>query len=474
MKNTRNTIILLLLALAQFLVVTDSAIINVALPAMQQALHISDSNLQWVVTSYLLTFGGFLLLGGRAADLFGRRRMLIAGIVGFSFFSLLLGLTSSGSVLIALRALQGLAAAFMAPAALSILLTTFPEGPARNKALGVWTLVASGGVAAGVFLGGFITQNFGWQWNFFVNVPLGVIAIIGIMRVVPAYLSESEDKNIDIPGALLVTSGLMVLVYALTLAVEAGWTSGSTLGLFGLSLALLIGFVANEVRAKHPLMPLSIFQERNIISANLMMLPVMAGCLGLFFFSSLYLQNVLQYTPLMSGLAFLPIPIVIGILSASAPKILARFALKPVLIAGISSMALGTFLLSLLTQSSPYLFHLLPAFVLMGGGLGLSFMAITVAATSGVPADKSGLAAGLINTTQQIGGALGIAVLAVVASATSLAATNSGREVVQAALAGYKQAFLWATGSILIALCIATFTVRTPKNEVVQEAPTAL
>ncbi|HKX72698.1 MAG TPA: MFS transporter [Candidatus Saccharimonadales bacterium] len=474
MKQKHTTIILLLLALSQFLVVLDSAIINVALPAIKEALHFSDAALQWVVTAYILTFGGFLMLGGRTADLFGRRRVLVSGIAGFTVFSLLLGLSQNSEMLITLRALQGLSAAFMAPAALSILLTTFKEGHERNKALSIWSVVGSGGAAAGVFLGGILTEYLGWQWNFFVNVPLGILTIWGIMKFVPAHMQEAKDRHLDFPGAALVTSGLMALVYALTQAPETGWTSTSTLLPLGLSILLLIGFLVNESRVKHPLVPLNIFKTRNVTGGNLIMLPVMAGGLGLFFFSSLYIQNVLQYSPVMSGLSFLPIPIIIGLVSTRSPKLIERFGFKALMVTGVSLTALGTLLLSFLGAESSYVFHLLPAFILMGVGLGLSFVSVTIAATSGVKPEQSGLASGLINTSQQIGGALGIAILAVVASTGAAAGVASGMTELQASLQGYQQAFFWAAMLMVAALFVAIFVIRQPKKSVGQQISEAI
>lgn len=462
---TKNrTFILLLLALTMFLVVLDSAIINVALPAIKESLHFETATLQWVLTSYILTFGGFLMLGGRTADLYGRRRVLVMGIAGFSLFSLLIGFATSDTMLVILRALQGLAAAFMAPTALSILLATFKEGSERNKALSVWSIVASGGAAAGVFLGGVLTQYLGWRWCFFVNVPIGILAIVGILKYVPAHIQEAKDKRLDVIGAILVTSGLMALVYALTQVPEVGWTAPSTLWTVIASVVLLGLFIFNETRTKHPLIPLSIFRIRNVNAGNLIMLPVMAGALGMFYFSSLYIQNVLQYSPLLTGLAFLPVPIIIGIISTRAPRLLGVFGVKPLILLGLSLIAIGTFLMSLLAADSSYLLHILPAFLLLGIGFGLSFVSITVAATSGVPADEAGLAAGLINTAQQIGGALGLAIIAAVASATTVTDTAAGQTIVEASLHGYQQAFLTASGLVVVALIVAILVIRTPKH----------
>jgi EmrB/QacA subfamily drug resistance transporter len=466
----KSTIILLLLALSQFLVVLDSAIITVALPAIKDGLNFDASGLQWVVTAYVLTFGGFLMLGGRTADLFGRRNILVAGMAGFTLFSLLIGLAQSSEMIIAMRALQGLAAAFMSPAALSILLTTFSEGHERNKALAVWSMVASGGAAAGVFLGGLLTQYMGWRWNFFVNVPIGLITLFGIIKFVPLHTKEESDKHLDLPGAVLVTTGLMSLVYALTEASKSGWTSGDTLLPFGLSILLLVGFVFNETKVKHPLVPLSIFRIRNVTGANLIMLPVVAGALGVFYFTSLYIQNILHYTPLIGGASFLPIPIIIFAVSKIAPKLLGKYGFKPLLIVGTSLVALAMIILSTLGIDSSYWLHILPAFILIGVGMGLSFVSITVAATTGVPAHESGLASGLINTSNQVGAALGIAVLAVVASSVTAGALGNGALEAAATLQGYQYAFATAAGLIAIGLLVAIFVL---KNSATKATPSA-
>lgn len=463
--KTNPKIILLLLALSQFLVVLDSAIVNVALPAIKEALHFDTASLQWVITAYILTFGGFLMLGGRMADLFGRRKILVYGIVGFTVLSLLIGLAPNSTSLIVLRALQGLAGAFMSPAALSILLTTFKEGEERNKALSVWSVVASGGAAAGVFLGGLITETLGWQWNFFVNVPIGIIAAWGVLKYVPEHIKEASDKKLDLPGAALVTLGLMALVYGLTQAPEAGWGSWHTIAPLVASIGLLAAFVWNESRAPHPLVPLSIFKIRNVVGGNLVMLPIVAGGLGSFFFCSLYVQNVLGYSPIMSGLAFLPIPIIIGLVSTRAPRLLGKFGFKKMLLAGTTFVGLGMLNMGFLTESSSYFVNLLPGFVLLGVGMGLSFVAVTVAATAGVPGQQAGLASGLINTSNQVGAALGIAVLAVIAAGVTTNALAAGNiSETAAALLGYKYSFFTAAGLLAIALLVTIFVIREPKN----------
>jgi MFS family permease len=366
-------------------------------------------------------------------------------------------------MLIAMRALQGLAGAFMAPTALSILLASFEEGHPRNRALSVWSIVASGGAAAGVFLGGVLTQYLGWRWCFFVNVPIGIAAIFFIRRYIPAHIAEAKDKHLDLPGAILVTGGLMALVYALTLVPGSGWTDAWTLTWLAVSAELLLAFLFNEGRSRHPLMPFHIFRLRNVSAANFMMLPMMAGALGMFYFSSLYIQNVLAYSPSKTGLAFLPVPIIIGVVSYQAPRLLGRFGFKPLLVVGTICITVGIFLMSFVSATSSYLVNLLPGFVILGLGFGVAFVAVTVAATAGVPGDEAGLASGLINTSQQIGGALGLAILAVVAATSASAASADGHSFAEASVVGYQNAFLTASVLMAVALAIAIFVIRTPK-----------
>ncbi|HEX8932463.1 MAG TPA: MFS transporter [Patescibacteria group bacterium] len=463
--SKNNKIILFLLSLTMFVVVLDSAIINVALPAIKKGLNFSTADLQWVLTAYILTFGGFLMLGGRTADLYGRRKILVAGLGGFILFSLLIGFSTSSAMMIVLRALQGLAGAFMAPTALSILLTTFEEGQGRNKALSIWSIVASGGGAAGVFLGGVLTQYFGWQWCFFVNVPIGIAAIVGILKYIPSHIQEAADKKLDLLGAILVTGGLMMLVYALTLATQDGWAAIPTLSSFGISIALLATFIFNENRAKHPLVPLSIFRIRNVTGGNLIMLPVIAGALGQFFFLSQYVQNVLHYSPVLSGLCFLPVPIIIGVVSYNVPRFLGKFGFKTLAVVGIGLATLGVLMISFLGASSSYWLHMLPAFILLGFGFGISFVSITIAATTGVPGDEAGLAAGLINTSQQIGGALGLAILAVVANAAIAGALRQGINMDVASVQGYQMAFRTAAGLMFIAWLVSIFVIKAPTQK---------
>jgi EmrB/QacA subfamily drug resistance transporter len=448
----------LVVAVAQFMVVLDTSITNVALPAIKKSLNFSTSSLQWVVTAYALTFGGFLLLGGRAADQFGRRRTLQIGMAGFTLFSFLIGITNSSTMLIALRALQGMAAAFMSPAALSIVLATFKEGKERNRALGLWTTVATGGAAVGLLVGGALTQFVNWRWNFFINVPVGILVSLAIPRVVPKHESESTDKHLDLPGASLVTTGLISLVYSISQAPTKGWLSASTLGFFGASLVLLAGFVYNESKSKHPLMPLSIFKNRNVTGGNLIMAPVYAAMMGTFFLLSIYMQNVLGYSPLKSGLSFLPLPIILGLMSTRTPKLVNKYGFRRFLIIGPLVIAIAMALLSRLPVHGTYLANVFPTVVIMPFGVALTFMPVIAAATSGVRAQEAGLASGLVSTSQQMGGALGLAVLSGIASSVMTSNMNLGRAAAQ--VHGYDSAFTVAVGFLAAASITAALLIK--------------
>ena len=461
MKHSSRWIVLALLALAQFMVVLDSSVANVALPAIQKTLGFDTATLQWVITAYALTFGGFLLLGGRAADLFGRRRVLVTGIIGFTLMSLLIGIAQSPIELIAFRALQGMTAAFMSPSALSIVLTTFREGKARNTALGIWTAVAAGGAAAGLVVGGLLTEYLNWRWNFFINIPVGILTVIGIMRFVPKHASTASHRHLDLWGAALVTSGLMSLVYGLTEAPHWGWNSPGTIGFMALAAALLGGFLWNESKVSHPLVPLSIFNIRNVSGANAMSMPIMAGMLGMFFLLSYYIQSVMKYNPVEAGLAFLPFPITLAVVSNIVPRLVPKFGFKPFLITGTVLLSGGLLWLSHLSLESVYTTGILPAIFLMAAGMGMSFVSVSIAATSGVPANEAGLASGLLNTSQQMGGALGLAILAGVASSVT---QSSGQNPIEALVHGNTTAFAVASGFTIFALILAIAVIRTPKT----------
>ncbi len=471
MKQPSKWFTFSLLAVAQFMVVLDVAIVNVALPAIKQALHFNTGALQWIITAYALTFGGFLLLGGRAADLFGRKKMLMAGMAGFTLFSLLIGLSQSSTMLIVLRALQGLSAALMSPAALSLVLTMFQEGDERNRALGMWTNVSTGGAAAGLLLGGLLSQYLNWRWNFFVNVPIGVAVLVGIHKLLPAHAKEARDSNLDLPGAVLITGGLMGLVFALSQAPTWGWLAGSTLSIMGVSLAAIVAFIFNESRAKHPLMPLSIFKIRNVSGANIMAAPVSAGMFGMFFLTSLYISGVLGYSPVLTGLSFLPFPIILSLVSTRVSKMVSKVGYKPFLVAGLSLIAVAVALLARLPVHGSYVRDVLPTILLMPIGIGMTFMPLMAAATAGVPAKETGLASGLLNTAQQMGGAFGLAILSgVAASAAKAAATDS--TPLEALVHGYDMAFIVAVLLVLVALVLAITVIKQPRRPAAAVAPT--
>ncbi len=463
MKDTSKWLVFVLVAIAQFMVVLDNAITNVALPTIKQQLHFSSGALQWIVTAYALTFGGFLLLGGRAADLFGRRRTLLMGMGAFTFFSLLVGLSRTPFELISLRALQGMSAAFMSPAALSIVLVTFRDGPARNKALSFWTLVATGGAAIGLLLGGALTEYVGWRWNFFINVPVGIVVSLLIARYVPVHEREESENTLDIPGAVLATSSLMLLVLAFSQAPLWGWLDIKTLASFVASVALLAGFIFNESRVKRPLLPLSIFKIRNVRGANMIMAPLYASMLGVFFLLTVYVQGVLHYSPFVTGLSFLSFPVVLGIMSTRMPKLVARYGFKPFLIIGPLVIASGLVLLSQLHSGSSYLTGILPAAILMPLGIGMTMMPTIAAATSGVPGDQAGIASGLITTSQMMGGALGLSILSGVATSFTNRSLRLG--VTQALVHGDHIAFLIGTSFMVVAAIVAAVVIRTPKRE---------
>lgn len=466
MKQAINkTRVLIILAIAQFIVVLDSSIVNIALPAINKDLNFSPENLQWVVTAYTLTFGGFLLLGGRAADLFGRRKLFLAGIIAFTIASFLAGLSQSSGMLIALRAVQGLAAAFMSPAALSIVISTFKEGAERNKALGVWGGVAAGGAAAGLLFGGVLTEYFGWRWDFFVNVPVGIILALLVPKFIPDSKADVDHKHLDLPGAALATSGLMLLVFGLTKAPEYGWTDARSIWMIGGSLVLLALFIVNEKRSEHPLMPLHIFKIRNLSGANMMQLPITAGMFSTFFFLSLYTQQILQYSPVKSGLAFLPFALTIGLASANVSKLIGKIGYKTPMVVGPILITIGLLLFSRLTVDGSYLTDVLPAIFVTALGLGACFVSISIAATSGVPKHESGLASGLLNTSQQIGGALGLAIISGVFASSVKDSAMKGADAATAQVNGFHDAFIMGAIFTAVAALIAAVVIKHVKGE---------
>jgi EmrB/QacA subfamily drug resistance transporter len=422
-RETNKWVILVLVCLAQFMVILDATIVNVALPSIQQDLGLSEANLQWIVNAYTLVFGGFLLLGGRAGDLIGRKRLFLAGLVVFTVASLLDGLAVNEGMLIGSRALQGLGAAFISPAALSIISTTFAEGKERARALGVWAAIAIGGAAVGLILGGALTQAFSWPWIFFVNVPVGVATFVLALRLIPESRDEHAHRAFDVGGAISVTGGLMALVYAIVKAETDGWVSATTIGFFVLSAVLLTSFVAIELRSKAPLVRLSIFRVRSLLTANVVMLLVASGMFSMFFFNTLYIQRVLGYGPLEAGLAFLPFTAGIMISAGLASQFAPRVGVRPVAALGMIVTAVGMLLLVRLPVDGTYLADVLPSLVVTSLGMGAVFMPLTLIATTGLKDEDQGLASGLFNTSQQIGGALGLAILSTIAAGRT---TNAG------------------------------------------------
>lgn len=474
MKRVVNkNLVLLIVAVAQFMVVLDTSIVNVALPSIYKDLHFtSASSLQWVVTAYTLAVGGFLLLGGRAADLYGRRKMFMYAAAAFSVASLVCGLSQNSTMIQVLRAVQGLAAAFMSPAALSIVLTTFKEGKERTKALSVWGAVAAGGAAVGVLLGGVLTEYFSWRWNFFVNVPVGIAVVAAAYLYVPESKADLDHNKLDLPGAALVTSGLMLLVYAFTKAPQIGWLSARSLGLFAAATALLIGFVYNESRSKHALMPLSIFKIKGIAGSNLTQLPITASLFSMFFFVTLYLQNILHYSPIRSGLSFLVVPLTIGIISSQMGRVIAKIGYKKPIIVGPLLLAAGLFFLAHIPVQGSYVSNVLPGLILMAAGLGMTFICITIAATTGVPHRESGLASGLLNTSQQVGGSLGLAILSGVSASTTISylkahATSAKAPLTQATaqVQGYHHALYVGMGFALLAAVSAVLFIHEDRSK---------
>jgi EmrB/QacA subfamily drug resistance transporter len=466
----RKWLALALLSAVQFMVVLDIAIVNVALPSIKIDLGFSQGNLQWVISAYALFFGGFLLLGGRAADLLGRRRLFLAGIVLFTLSSLLAGLAWSEGSLIAARSFQGLGAAVISPAALSILSTTFTEGRERNIALGVWGAVGGFGAAAGVLLGGVLTETLSWSWIFFVNVPVGVAAFF----LAPRLLGESRDttvKSFDALGAVLVTGGLVALVYAITQSGTYGWGSGRTIGVIAAAVALLAGFGWWERRHAEPLMRFGILRTKTVAGANVGGLILGTATFSLFLMLTLYMQQVLGYSPMKTGVAYLAVAGSAILWSGVAAQLVNRIGVKPVLVTGMVALTSGLVYFTQVSVHGTYLSDLLPGFLLVGVGLGFSFVPISIAALAGVRPAEAGLASGLFNTTQQIGGALGIAVLSTIATSRTSHALAHGTALPSALVHGFTGAFVVGAGIAAVGIVAALTLIR---RDELEQAPEQL
>ncbi|HXS47600.1 MAG TPA: MFS transporter [Solirubrobacterales bacterium] len=452
---------LILLCSAQFVVVLDASIVNVALPSIGKALDFSQENLPWVVNAYVLTFGGFLLLGGRTADLLGRRRVFMAGLLLVAVASLAAGFAATEGQLIAARAAQGLGAAIISPAALSIVTTTFSDGSERNKALGVWGAVAGSGGAAGVLLGGILTDGLGWEWVLWVNVPVSLIAFALAPGLIAESRAESETRAFDVAGAVTVTAALSVLVYALVDANSAGWGSTKTLGLIALSVVLMASFVAIELRSAKPLVPFSIFRIRTLTGANVVGLLVGASLFSMFFFISLYMQQVLGYSAIHAGLSYLPLALLIMASAGIASQLVTKLGYKPVLAAGMLFIVVGLTWFSQVSVGGGFTTDILGPSLFAAAGLGFAFVTTTIAAVSGVEEGEAGLASGLINTSQQIGGALGLAVLSTVATSRTDDVMSSGSSsLVNGLTEGFQSAFLGGAAIAALGFVLTLVLIR--------------
>jgi EmrB/QacA subfamily drug resistance transporter len=449
--------VLAIVAVAQFMVILDASIVNVALPTIKRDVGFSEQSLSWILNAYTLIFGGFLLLGGRLADRLGRRRLFMAGIALFAAASLICGVSQSEGELLVARGFQGLGGAMVSPAALSIILTTFAEGPERNRALSVWGAIAGAGGAIGLLLGGILVQLLSWRWVFFVNVPIGAAVLVLAPRIIPESRSESAAKGgYDVGGAVTITLGTMALVFTLIKATSWGWTSGRTIAGFVVAAVLLAAFVAIERRHEDPLVPLRIFSNRSLSAADATLLLVVAALFGMFFFLTLYLQQVLGFSALKTGVAYLPLSLTLIGSSALASQFVDRFTPKPILVAGLVISTGGFILLTGVSGHGDYASHVVPAMIILGVGMGMSFVPVTIAGTSGVSPGDSGLASGLLNTTQQVGGSLGLAILTSVATSRTTSALHTGLALPAALTHGFTGAFI--VGAVLCAMG-AVFTM---------------
>ena len=455
LRSRRGALVLALLLLVQFLDFLDVSIVNVALPSIREDLHFSTQSLQWVVSGYVLTYGGFLLLGGRAADLVGRRRILVCGLSLFAVASLAGGLAQSEGVLIAARLAQGAGAAMMSPAALSVLTTTFTDKRDRNLALGAWAAVPGLAGATGVVLSGVLTEGPGWRWIFYLNVPVAALAGFGALALLAGERRARRQHSFDLRGAMLVTAGMLLFIYALVRAPEIGWGATETLAAIAVAGALLAAFVANERRARNPLVPFSIFRINGLAAANLTQLITFSGLYSMFFFLSLYMQGVLGYSPSHTGVAYLPLTAGFMISAGIATPLVPRVGTRPVIAAGALVAAGGLYFLSHVPVDGAYLGNVLPGIVIVALGAGAVFTGVTTAATEGVPEDKAGVASGLLNASMQFGGALGLAVLSAVATDRTAAVLGSGGDLPVALTAGFQRAFLLGSLIVLGAAAIA-------------------
>jgi len=456
--DPRRWYALAVLGVAYLMVILDVSIVNVALPSIQEDLDFAPENLQWVVSAYALTFGGFLLLGGRAGDVLGRKRIFIVGLVAFAVFSLLCGLSVSSGMLIAARALQGAAGAILSPSVFSITMVTFPEGAERNKALGILGAIAGSGAAIGVLLGGVLTEYAGWEWIFFVNVPIGLGAIYFVRREVRESRVEGLRRHFDAAGAVSVTASLMLLVYGLTQAPNKGWASAQTIGVLIGSAVLMAAFLFIEVRSPSPLVPLSFFRKRTPTGANIVGFGLGTMVFGMFFLLSLYQQQVLGFSALKTGVGYLAVALTAVLASGAAQAAVTRIGVKPALTFGLALIGGGLVYFTQISVDGSYFSDLFIGFILIGIGLGFAFVPVSIAALSGIEPREAGLASGLINTSQQIGGALGVAILTTVATSRADHLLASGESPPEAFTSGYSRAF-WVAAAFAAVSILATLLV---------------
>ncbi|MFI6978593.1 MFS transporter [Embleya sp. NPDC050154] len=465
LTTARGKLTLVLLCAVAFLDFVDASIVNIALPAIQRDLDLSNQGLQWVPSGYLLTYGGLMLLGGRAADLIGRRRVLTGGTLVFAASSLIGGLAQSSEVLIGARLAQGVGASMMLPAALSILTTSFGTGPDRNKALGAWAGTGALASAVGVFLGGVLTEGPGWRWVMFVNLPVCALVLPLIPRLLPDDKRRASVRGFDFLGTALATGGLVLLVHGLVKAPDQGWSSTRTVVELGVAACLLLAFVVNEAVIGNPLMPLGIFRVKGLAAANVTQLVAMSGFIAMFFFITLYVQGVMGYSEIKAGSAFLPVTVGVGIAAGMAQPLLARVGTRPLIVVGSLIASAGVWLLSRIPVDGTYLGDLLPGLVVMSFGLGFVFVGVATAANAGVPAEQAGLAAALMNTAQQLGGAFGLAILSAVATAETTHRLAAGDAAASAYTDGYQKALLVGAFLLAGAAVVGLFVANTRGEE---------
>ncbi|HET7759700.1 MAG TPA: MFS transporter [Gaiellaceae bacterium] len=472
LSSRRGVAILLLLCLVQFMDVLDASILNIALPSIKRDLGFSQEGLQWVVNGYILTYGGFLLLGGRVADLLGRRRILVTGLVVFAGASLVGGLSHSESVLVAARFVQGFGAAMLSPAALSSLTTIFSKGRERNTALGAWAAVSGLGGAAGVLFGGLLTEGPGWRWVLFVNVPFAAVAFVGAFALLKRERGSARLANFDALGAFLVTGGMLLLVYSLVKAPDVGWGATRTIGGLVLAGVALTAFVVNELRVSNPLVPLSILKTKGVAVADVTQLITAAGFLPMFFFLTLYMQTVLGYSPIETGLAYLPLTGGFIIATSISSQLFSRIGTKPVIVTGAVIASGGLYLLSRIPVDGSYVSDILPGLLVASIGLGGVFVGATTAANAGISEDKAGLAAGLLNTGTQLGAALGLAIFSALATERTTSVLSAGdTTLAHAATEGYGLALLVGAVFLLAAGAVALLGRKPRETEEVAEQP---